>query len=388
MAEAFIIDAVRTPVGRRNGGLSSVHPGDLAAHVIAETVRRTGIDSAEYDEVILGAIDQVGPQAMDIARTAWLAAGLSERVPGTTVERQCGSGQQAVSYAAQAVMSGTSDLVVAGGVQSMSSIPIGYANTAARELGFPDPFTGSAGWAARYGDQRVSQFIGAELMVDKWGLTRAEMEDFAVESHLRALAAQAQGRFDREILPLNGVSADEGPRQPDRARIASLAPLSEGGSLTAATSSQISDAAAVLLLASESAVRRYGLKPRARIHSISARGDDPIMMLSAPIEATRHALARTGMSLGDMDLLEVNEAFASVVLAWIRELGADPARVNVNGGGISLGHPIGATGARIMTTLLHELERTGGRYGLQTMCEGGGQANVTIIERLEEGFRL
>lgn len=360
----------------------------MAAHVIAETVRRTGIDSAEFDEVILGAIDQVGPQAMDIARTAWLAAGLSERVPGTTVERQCGSGQQAVSYAAQAVMSGTSDLVLAGGVQSMSSIPISFANSAARELGFPDPFTGSAGWAERYGDQKVSQFIGAEMMVDKWGLTRSEMEDFAVESHVRALAAQAEGRFDREILPLNGISADEGPREPNRAKIESLAPLSEGGRLTAATSSQISDAAAVLLLASEDAVRRYGLKPRARIHSISARGDDPIMMLSAPIEATRHALGRTGMSLDQIDLLEINEAFASVVLAWQRELDVDMDKVNVNGGGISLGHPIGATGARIMTTMLHELERTGGRYGLQTMCEGGGQANVTIIERLDEGFRL
>jgi acetyl-CoA C-acetyltransferase len=388
MAEAFIIDAVRTPVGRRNGGLSGIHPADMAAHVIAETVRRTGIDSAEFDEVILGAIDQVGPQAMDIARTAWLAAGLSERVPGTVVERQCGSGQQAVSYAAQAVMSGTSDLVLAGGVQSMSSIPIGYANTAAKELGFPDPFTGSTGWAERYGDQTVSQFLGAEMMVDKWGLTRSELEDFAVESHVRALAAQAEGRFDREILPLNGITADEGPREPNRAKIESLAPLSEGGRLTAATSSQISDAAAVLLLASESAVRRYGLKPRARIHSISARGDDPIMMLSAPIEATRHALGRTGMSLDQMDLLEINEAFASVVLAWQRELDVDMDKVNVNGGGISLGHPIGATGARIMTTLLHELERTGGRYGLQTMCEGGGQANVTIIERLDEGFRL
>ncbi|MFJ7751119.1 acetyl-CoA C-acetyltransferase [Arthrobacter sp. NPDC097144] len=388
MAEAFIIDAVRTPVGRRNGGLSTIHPADMAAHVIAETVRRTGIDSAEFDEVILGVIDQVGPQAMDIARTSWLAAGLSERVPGTTVERQCGSGQQAVSYAAQAVMSGTSDLVLAGGVQSMSSVPIGYANTAARELGFPNPFAGSAGWAERYGDQQVSQFIGAEMMVDKWGLTRSEMEDFAVESHVRALAAQAQGRFDREILPLNGLSADEGPREPNRAKIESLAPLSDGGRLTAATSSQISDAAAVLLLASEDAVRRYGLKPRARIHSISARGDDPIMMLSAPIEATRHALGRTGMSLDDIDLLEINEAFASVVLAWQRELDVDMDKVNVNGGGISLGHPIGATGARIMTTLLHELERTGGRYGLQTMCEGGGQANVTIIERLDEGFRL
>ncbi|MER1995303.1 MAG: acetyl-CoA C-acetyltransferase [Arthrobacter sp.] len=382
MAEAFIIDALRTPVGRRGGGLSGVHPADLAAAVIAETVRRTGIESEEFDEVILGAIDQVGPQAMDVARTAWLAAGLSERVPGTTVERQCGSGQQAISYAAQAVMSGTADLVVAGGVQSMSSVPLSYANTAALELGFDNPFAGSTGWEARYGTQPISQFIGAELMVDRWGLSRAEMEDFAVGSHERALAAQAEGRFDREILPLAGVTADEGPRVPNREKIESLAPLSEGGRLTAATSSQISDAAAVLLLASEDAVRRYGLTPRARIHHISARGDDPVMMLSAPIEATRHALKRTGMSLGQIDLVEINEAFASVVLAWQRELEADMTRVNVNGGGISLGHPIGATGARLMTTMLHELERTGGRYGLQTMCEGGGQANVTIIERL------
>ena len=382
MAEAFIVDAVRTPVGRRGGGLSGVHPADLAAAVIGETVRRTGIDSDEFDEVILGSIDQVGPQSMDIARTAWLAAGLSERVPGTTVERQCGSGQQAISYAAQAVMSGTADLVVAGGVQNMSAVPIGYANTAAAELGFPNPFAGSAGWEARYGTQPISQFIGAEMMVQRWGLSRSELEDYAVESHLRALAAQAEGRFDREILPLAGLSADEGPRTPDRAKIASLAPLREGGTLTAATSSQISDAAAVLLLASGDAVRRYGLRPRARIHHLSARGDDPVMMLSAPIEATRHALKRTGMSLAEMDLIEINEAFASVVLAWQRELDADLSRVNVNGGGISLGHPIGATGARLMTTLLHELERTGGRYGLQTMGEGGGQANVTIIERL------
>ncbi|WP_091605395.1 acetyl-CoA C-acetyltransferase [Arthrobacter koreensis] len=382
MAEAFIIDALRTPVGRRGGGLSGMHPADLAAAVLGETVRRTGLESDEFDEVILGCIDQVGPQAMDIARTAWLAAGLSERVPGTTVERQCGSGQQAISYAAQAVMSGTSDLVIAGGVQNMSAVPIGFANTAAAELGFPNPFAGSAGWEARYGTQPISQFIGAEMMVDRWGLSRAEMEDFAVGSHERALAAQAQGRFDREILPVAGITADEGPRVPNREKIESLAPLRDGGKLTAATSSQISDAAAVLLLASEDAVRRYRLAPRARIHHISARGDDPVMMLSAPIEATRHALKRTGMSLDRMDRIEINEAFASVVLAWQRELDADMSRVNVNGGGISLGHPIGATGARLMTTLLHELERTGGRYGLQTMCEGGGQANVTIIERL------
>ena len=341
------------------------------------------MDSAEYDEVILGCIDQLGPQAMDIARNAWLAAGLSEQVPGTTVERQCGSGQQAVHYAAQAVMSGTSDLVVAGGVQSMSALPLSHSNVAAAEFGFPDPFTGSQGWSQRYGDQEISQFRGAEMMAERWGFSREDLEAFAVRSHERALAAQAEGRFDREILPLAGLSADEGPRAPDLEKIRSLAPIVEGGLHTAATASQMSDGAAALLIASEAAVERHGLTPRARIHHVSARGDDPVMMLSAPIRATRHALDRAGMSLEQMDLIEINEAFAAVVLAWQSELGADPEKVNVNGGAIALGHPIGATGARLMTSLLHELERRDARWGLQTMCEGGGQANVTIIERLD-----
>ncbi|QCU77807.1 acetyl-CoA C-acetyltransferase [Citricoccus sp. SGAir0253] len=385
MAEAYIIDAVRTPVGRRGKGLAGVHPLDLAAAPLAEIVRRAGLDSAEYDEVILGCIDQLGPQAMDIARNAWLAAGGSEEVPGTTVERQCGSGQQAVHYAAQAVMSGTSDLVLAGGVQSMSAIPLSSANRAAAEFGHPDPFTGSAGWSNRYGKAEISQFRGAEMMAERWGITREALEEFAVTSHERALAARAAGRFERETVPVPqapGVTADEGPRTPDRERMAALAPIVPGGLHTAATASQVSDGAAVLLIASAAAVDRHGLVPRARIHHLSARGDDPVMMLSAPIRATRHALERTGMGLEDLDVIEVNEAFAAVVLAWQAELGADPSRVNVNGGAIALGHPIGATGARLMTSLLHELERTGGRYGLQTMCEGGGQANVTIIERL------
>lgn len=382
MAEAYIIDAVRTPVGRRKGGLSGLHPIDLAAAPVGELVDRTQIDSELYDEIILGCIDQVGPQAMDIARNAWLAAGLSERVPGTTVERQCGSGQQAIHYAAQAVMSGTSDLVVAGGVQCMTSIPLSYSNKAAEPLGFPDPFTGAQTWRQRYGDSPISQFVGAEMMVEKWQLSSQELEDFAVTSHERALAAQATGVFDREILPVAGIGADEGPRVPDREKMRELTPIQEGGLLTAATASQVSDGAAALLIASESAVTRHGLTPRARIHHISARGDDPVMMLSAPIEATRFALAKAGMSMEDIDLVEINEAFASVVLAWLKETGADPAKVNVNGGAIALGHPIGATGARLMTSLLHELERTGTRYGLQTMCEGGGQANVTIIENL------
>ncbi|MDI3331822.1 MAG: acetyl-CoA C-acetyltransferase [Micrococcus sp.] len=385
MTQAYIIDAVRTPVGRRGKGLAGVHPLDLAAAPIAELLARAGVDSAEYDEVILGCIDQLGPQAMDIARNAWLAAGGSEAVPGTTVERQCGSGQQAIHYAAQAVMSGTSDLVIAGGVQSMSAIPLSASNKAAAGLGFPDPFTGSACWADRYGETEISQFRGAEMMAARWGFTREQLEDLAVISHERALAAQAQGRFEREIIPVPaapGVTADEGPRVPDRAKMASLAPIIPGGRHTAATASQMSDGAAALLIASEAAVARYGLKPRARVHHVSARGDDPVMMLSAPIRATKYALERTGMSLEDIDVIEMNEAFAAVVLAWQAETGADLARVNVNGGAMALGHPIGATGARLMTSLLHELERTGGRYGLQTMCEGGGQANVTIIERL------
>ncbi|MGM7669762.1 acetyl-CoA C-acetyltransferase [Microbacterium sp. A93] len=384
--EAYIIDAVRTPVGRRGKGLAHVHPLDLAAAPIREIIRRAGIeDTSVYDEVILGCIDQLGPQAMDIARNAWLAAGGSEAVPGTTLDRQCGSGQQAVHYAAQAVMSGTSDLVVAGGVQSMSAIPLSYSNTAARDLGFEDPFTGSESWAGRYGDQEISQFRGVEMMVEQWGFTREQLEEFAVTSQQRALAARAAGRFEREIIAVPGaesVTADEGPREPDLEKIRSLNPIIPGGAHTAATASQMSDGAAALLIASPAAVERHGLKPRARIHHLSARGADPVMMLSAPIPATKYALQKAGMSLDQIDLIEINEAFAAVVLAWFQEIGADPAKVNVNGGAIALGHPIGATGARLMTSLLHELERTGGRYGLQTMCEGGGQANVTIIERL------
>ncbi|NUL46541.1 acetyl-CoA C-acetyltransferase [Cellulosimicrobium funkei] len=385
MTEAYIVDAVRTPVGRRGKGLSHVHPLDLAAAPIREIIARAGVDTELYDEVILGCIDQVGPQAMDIARSAWLAAGGSESVPGTTVERQCGSGQQAIHYAAQAVMSGTSDLVVAGGVQSMSAIPLSFSNKAAREFGFKDPFTGSASWAGRYGDQEISQFRGVEMMVEQWGFTRDQLEEFAVTSQQRALAARAAGHFDREIIPVPGaesVTQDEGPREPDLDKIRSLDPILPGGAHTAASASQMSDAAAALLIASPAAVERFNLTPRARIHHLSARGADPVMMLSAPIPATKYALQKAGMSLEEIDLIEINEAFAGVVLAWLQETGADPAKVNVNGGAIALGHPIGATGARLMTSLLHELERTGGRYGLQTMCEGGGQANVTIIERL------
>ncbi|GAA0382192.1 acetyl-CoA C-acetyltransferase [Microbispora corallina] len=383
--EAYIAGAVRTPVGRRGGGLSLVHPADLGAHVLAALVERTGIDPAAVDDVVFGCVDAVGPQAGDVARTCWLAAGLPEEVPGVTVDRQCGSSQQAVHFAAQAVMSGTADLVVAGGVQNMSQIPIAYASLGAAEsLGLTEgPFAGSRGWRARYGEQEVSQFRGAEMIADRWGITRAAMEEFAYASHVRAVRAAGEGRFAREIAPLEGVTADEGPR-PDTSpeKMAALRPLVEGGRLTAAVASQISDGAAALLVASGRALRTHGLTPRARIHHLSARGEDPVRMLSAPIPATAYALKKAGMTIGDLDHVEINEAFASVVLAWLKEFDVDPGLVNPNGGAIALGHPLGATGARLMTTMLHELERTGGRYGLQTMCEGGGQANVTILERL------
>ncbi|MGH3301757.1 MAG: acetyl-CoA C-acetyltransferase [Streptosporangiaceae bacterium] len=382
MAEAFIVDAVRTPVGKRGGGLAAVHPADLGAAVLSALMERTGIDPAAVEDVVFGCVDTVGPQAGDIARTAWLAAGLPDHVPGTTVDRQCGSSQQAVHFAAQAVLSGTADVVVAGGVQNMSAVPISYAMTAGQVLGFPDPFRGSAGWRRRYGDQEISQFRSAEMIAEKWDISRADMERFAVTSHERALRAAAEGRFDREIVPVSGLAADEPPRRPDWAKIRSLPALTEGGRLTAAVSSSIADAAAALLIVNERGLRAHGLTARARIHHLSVRGADPVWMLTAPIPATAHALARTGLALADIDLIEINEAFASVVLAWAAETGADLDRVNVNGGAIALGHPLGATGARLATTLLHELERTGGRYGLQVMCEGGGQANVTILERL------
>ena len=382
MPEAYIIDAVRSPVGRRGGSLAGVHPADLGAHSIGALMGRVDVDPAAVDDVVFGCVDTIGPQAGDIARTCWLVAGLPDEVPGTTVDRQCGSSQQAVHFAAQAVMSGTADLVVAGGVQNMSAIPISAAMLAGEQYGFETPFSGSPGWEARYGTQEVSQFRAAEMIAEKWDLTRDDMEAFAVESHERALRARAEGRFDREIMPLAGLTFDEGPRDPDLAKIRSLRTLVEGGRLTAAVSSQISDASAALLIASEAAVKTHGLQPRARIHHLSVRGADPVWMLTAPIPATAHALDKAHMKLAEIDLVEINEAFASVVLAWQKETGADLARVNVNGGAIALGHPLGATGARLMTTLLHELERTGGRYGLQTMCEGGGQANVTIIERL------
>mgnify|MGYP003640996423 FL=1 len=382
MAEAYIVDAVRSPTGRRKGGLAHVHGADLGAHVLKAIVERNGIPDNEYDDVIFGCVDTVGPLAGDIARSAWLAAGLSQEVPGTTIDRQCGSSQQSVHFAAQAIMSGCMDVVVAGGVQTMTQIPISSAMTLAAPLGFSDPFSGSTGWVERYGAEPPTQFKSAQMIAEKWNLSRKDLELFSYESHQRALKAIAAGHFDKEIIPFGDVKMDETPRNSSLEKMAELDFLFGCDKVTAAVSSQTCDASSAVLVVSEDALKRYNLTPRARIHHMSVRADDPIWMLTAPISATEYALKKAGMSLQDIDLVEINEAFASVVLAWLKETGYDHARTNVNGGAIALGHPLGATGTKLMTTLLHELERTGGRYGLQTMCEGGGQANVTIIERL------
>lgn len=383
MPEAYIIDAVRTPIGKKNGSLAGIHPADLGAHAIRALIDRTGIDPGSVDDVVWGCVDAIGPQAGNIGRSCWLAAGLPEAVPGVTIDRQCGSSQQALHFAAQGVMSGTQDLVVFGGVQSMNAIPISAAMIAGAAYGHETPFGRSEGWRARYGDEPVDQIHAAEKIAEKWDISRAEMEAFALESNQRAEQAIAGGRFDREIVAVGDFARDETVRAgTSLEKMATLKPVREGGRITAAVSSQIADGAAALLIASEAAVKQHGLKPRARVHHLSVRGDDPIMMLTAPIPATRYALDKVGLRLDDIDRIEINEAFASVVLAWAKELDADLARVNVNGGAIALGHPLGATGARLMTSLLHELERCGGRYGLQTMCEGGGLANVTIVERL------
>ncbi len=379
---AYIIDAVRSPTGRRRGSLADVHGADLGAHVLRTLVERNAIPDDEYDDVIFGCVDTIGPLAGDIARTAWLAAGLSDAVPGTTIDRQCGSSQQAVHFAAQAVMSGTMDVIVAGGVQTMSAIPISSAMLVAEPMGFSDPFSGSQGWVARYGNVPVSQFNSAEMIAKHWNLSREAMEQFSLSSHQRAAEAIASGYFDREVAPINGLAMDETGRDTSLAKMAELLPLQEDGRITAAVSSQTCDASSAVLVVSERALKRYNLTPRARIAHMSVRGADPIWMLTAPISATKYALKKAGLSLNDIDLVEINEAFASVAMAWLQETGYAHEQTNVNGGAIALGHPLGATGTKLMTTLLHELERRGGRYGLQTMCEGGGQANVTIIERL------
>jgi acetyl-CoA C-acetyltransferase len=382
MAEAFIVSAVRSPVGRRRGGLSEAHPADLGGHAITAAVERAGVDPGSVDDVFFGCVDQMGAQATNIARTAWLSAGLPEHVPGTTIDRQCGSSQQAVHFAAQAVMSGVNDVVVAGGVEVMSLVPISSPAIVGHQQGMGSPYNGP-GWTARYGDQEVSQFVGAEMIAEKWGISRQAMEEFALESHRRALAAQADGCFDAEIVAYGGVTADEGPRADTTLeKMAGLKTLTEGGRITAAVASQISDGAAALVVASGDAVERLGLTPLARIHTMTVVGADPIMMLSAPIPATVKALDKAGLTVDDIDLFEINEAFAPVVLAWAAETGAPAEKTNVLGGAIALGHPLGATGARLMTSLVHHLRRTGGRYGLQTMCEGGGMANATILERV------
>ena len=383
MAEAYIIDAVRTPVGRKKGSLAELHPADLAAHPIKELIKRTGIDAGAVEDVVWGCCDTIGPQAGDIGRTAWLVAGMPQHVPGTTIDRQCGSSQQAVHFAAQGVLSGTQDMVVAGGSQAMNAIPISAAMYAGNAYGFDNPFNTSPGWIERYGHGILDQINSAEMIAEKWDISRAEMEEFALASHQRAQKATDEGWFKNEIAPLLGLEHDETIRSTTTLEgLAALKQIQEGGRITAGVASQNCDAAAAMLVASEQAVKDHDLKPRARVHHISVRADDPVWMLTAPIPATKYALEKAGMTLDQIDLFECNEAFASVPMAWMKELGIPHDKVNIAGGAIALGHPLGATGVRLMTTMLNNLERTGGRYGLQTMCEGGGQANVTIIERL------
>jgi len=382
MGEAYIVDAVRTAVGKRNGGLSGVHPVDLGAAVWRGLLDRNDVDPGAVTDVIAGCVDAIGGQAGNIARLSWLAAGFPEEVPGVTVDRQCGSSQQAISFGAQAIMSGTADLIVAGGMQNMSQIPISSAMMVGEQFGFTSPTNESTSWLHRYGDQEISQFRGSEMIAEKWNLSREAMEQFALTSHQRAQEAIRAGYFENEIIPVDGFATDEGPRETSLEKMAGLKTLVDGGRLTAAMASQIADGASAVLIASESAVQAHNLTPRARIHHVSARGADPVYMLTGPIPATHYALERTGLTIEDVDTVEINEAFAPVVMAWLQETGADPAKVNPSGGAIALGHPLGATGAKLFATMLNTLERTGGRYGLQTMCEGGGTANVTIIERL------
>ncbi|MFV0463072.1 MAG: acetyl-CoA C-acetyltransferase [Nostocoides sp.] len=381
MSEAYIVSAVRSPVGRRGGGLSAVHPADLSAHAMKAALTEVDVDPGAVEDVIWGCVDQIGAQATNVARTAWLAGGLPEHVPGTTIDRQCGSSQQAVNFAAFGVMSGQQDLVLAGGIEVMSLVPISSPAFIGAEQGLGQPYDGE-GWNARYGDVEVSQFYGAELIADQWGISREQMEQLALTSHQRAIAAQEAGAFDAEIKPYGGVTRDEGPR-PDTSleKMATLNTLREGGRITPAVASQISDGSAALLIASERAVKDHGLAPLARIHTMTVVGSDPITMLDGPIAATKNVLDKANLTLADIDQVEINEAFAPVVLAWTKALEADPAKVNHLGGAIALGHPLGATGARLMVTLTHALRRDGARLGLQTMCEGGGMANATIIEK-------
>ena len=381
MQDAFIVSALRTPIGKKKGSLSGMHPADLGASVLSATFEQIDLDPGSVEDVIFGCVDTVGPQAGDIARTCWLAAGLPEHVPGTTVDRQCGSSQQAVHFAAQAIMSGTSDVVIAGGVQNMNMIPISYAMLAGQSLGFDDPFSGSKGWLERYGKQEVSQFNSAQMIATKWDLSREEMENFAYQSHQKAMHAIKSGYFENEIISVGTFCQDETPRaETSLEKMASLNPLVEGHDITAAISSQNADASSAILIVSEKILKEHNLNPLARIAHISVRADDPIWMLTAPMPATEYAIKKSGISLNDIDVVEINEAFASVAMAWQKEMNYPMSKINPNGGAIALGHPLGATGARLMTTMVHTMKRNNFRYGLQTMCEGGGQANVTILE--------
>jgi acetyl-CoA C-acetyltransferase len=391
MAEAYIVAALRTAGGRRNGRLAGWHPADMAGEILSALVERSGIDPTVVDDVIMGCVSQVGEQAFHIGRNAVLASRLPDSVPAVSIDRQCGSSQQAVQFAAQAVMSGTQDVVIAAGVESMSRVPMGssYALHAKAGLGV-GPI--SARIQARFGVSGFSQFTGAQMMADKYRFSRNDLDAYALRSHQRAAAATEEGAFEREILELPVVLADgtavlhgvdEGIRyDATMESIGSVKVLSEGGTITAANASQICDGASGVVVVSERALQRHGLTPIARIHALTVTGGDPVIMLEEPIPATRRALERAGMSIGEIDLYEVNEAFAPVPLAWLRALDADPERLNVNGGAIALGHPLGASGTKLMATLIHALRARGGRYGLQTMCEGGGMANVTIIEAL------
>ena len=391
MEQAYIVGAVRTAAGRRGGKLSGWHPIDLGAAVLDEIVARTKIDPALVEDVIFGCVNQVGSQGTNIARNAVLSSKLPETIPATTVDRQCGSSQQAVHFAAQAVMAGVHDVVIAGGVEVMSLVPIGANAIAGHKQGYGAPY--GKGMKQRYPGAKFSQFQGAEMLAQQRGLTREQLDAFGLSSHVKAAEATREGRFTREIMPIQStredgtvetVTADEGiRREATMDAMRALKPLSEIGLLTAGTASQISDGAAAILIANERGLKALGATPRARIAAMTLAASDPIVMLSAPLPATHKLLARSGVKMADVDLYEVNEAFASVPLAWLDEFrDADPAKLNVNGGAIALGHPLGCSGAKLMTTLLHELERRGGRYGVQTMCEGGGLANATLIERL------
>jgi acetyl-CoA acetyltransferase family protein len=388
MQNAVIVDTLRTPLGKRNGRLKDWHPVDLAGTALKALVERTGIDPALIDDVIMGCVMQVGEQSLNVARNAVLAAGLPETIPGTTVDRQCGSSQQAAHFAAQGVMAGAYDIVIAAGVEVMTRVPMGSA-VADGKYGYPFGPMVSARYAPDGG--LVPQGISAEMIADKWGITREEMDRFAARSQAYAARATAEGRFEREILPVldsEGIlmTTDEGIRESPFEKLQTLKPAfrseEDGGRVTAGNSSQITDGASAMLIMSEEKCRALGLTPRARFVNFGLAGDNPQLMLTAPIPASQKALAKAGLSIEDMDLVEINEACASVVLAWEKELHPHLDKVNVNGGAIALGHPLGASGTRLLTTLLNELERTGGRYGLQTMCEGGGMANATIIERL------